>query len=190
MNSHLRFVLDFSPLVVFFAIYKLTGLLPATATLIVFTLISLAITYALEKRIAVMPLISGIVITVMGALTLLLHDETFIKIKPTVVNLLFAAILLGGLYCRKSLFKYVLGHAMQLQDEGWRQLSWRWGLFFMFLALLNEIVWRNFSTDFWVDFKVFGMFSLTMLFTLLQLPLIKRFWMEDPLPADSPDASV
>jgi intracellular septation protein len=189
MNSNLRFVLDFSPLVIFFAVYKLAGLLPATATLIACSLLALLITYAMEKRIAVMPLVSGIVITVMGTLTLVLQDETFIKVKPTVVNLVFAAILLGGLYFGKSLFKYVLGHAIQLKDEGWRQLTWRWGMFFTFLALLNEVVWRNFSTDFWVNFKVFGMFSLTMLFTLGQLPLIKRFWIEEQAP-NSPDASV
>ncbi len=143
------------------------------------TLLSLAITYAMEKRVAVMPLVSGIAVTLLGGLTLFLHDETFIKIKPTLVNLLFAAILLGGLYFGKPMLKYLLSDALQLTDEGWRKLSLRWGLFFIFLAVLNECIWRNFPTDFWVNFKVFGMFTLTMLFTLSQIPLIKKYWVEN-----------
>jgi intracellular septation protein len=178
MNSNLRFVLDFSPLAGFFLAYRLAGLLAATATLIGLTVISLAVTYAYERRIATMPLVSGISVTLLGGLKMFLKDDYFIKIKPTLVNLLFAGILLGGLCCRKSLFKHVLGHAMQLTDEGWWKLSLRWGIYFIFLAGLNEVIWRNFPTDFWVDFKVFGMFSLTMLFTLIQIPLIKRCWVE------------
>lgn len=179
MDSRLRFFLDFSPLLGFFLAYRFAGLLAATAVLIVCTLVSLGVTYVQEKRIAAMPLISGIAVTLFGGLTLLLQDEYFIKIKPTLVNLLFASILLGGLYFRKSMFKYVLGHAFQLTDEGWRRLSCRWGFFFVFLAVLNEVIWRNFSTDFWVNFKVFGMFTLTLVFTFAQLPLIKRYWVEE-----------
>ena len=178
MSSNLKLFLDFSPLAGFFIAYRTGGLLAGTAVLIALTLLSLAVTYAKEKRLAMMPLISGVIVTVMGGLTLYLRDETFIKIKPTIVNLLFASLLLGGLWFKKPLFKYVLGHAMRLQEEGWRQLSLRWGIFFVFLAVLNECIWRNFSTDFWVNFKVFGMFTLTMLFTVLQLPLIKRHWIE------------
>ena len=183
MHKNLRLTLDFGPLLAFFLAYRFAGLLAATAALIVFTLLSLAVTYAKEKQIAVMPLASGVVVTVLGGLTLYLHDETFIKIKPTLINLLFAAILLGGLCFGKSLFKYVLGHAFSLQEKGWRILSLRWGLFFIFLAALNEIIWRNFPTDFWVNFKVFGMFTLTMLFTISQIPLIKKYWMEPPTPS-------
>ena len=179
MNSKIKLLLDFGPLLVFFLAYRFAGLLAATAALIVFTLLSLAITYAREKQIAAMPLISGVAITILGGLTLFLHDETFIKIKPTLVNLLFAGILLGGLCFGKPLFKYVLGHAISLEDKGWRILSLRWGLFFIFLAGLNEFIWRNFPTDFWVNFKVFGMFTLTMLFTLSQIPLIKKYWIEE-----------
>jgi intracellular septation protein len=179
MKSSTRMFLDFSPLLGFFVAYRLSGLLAATAFLIAATLISLAVTYGCEKRIATMPLVSGIAVTILGGLTLFLHDETFIKIKPTLVNLVFASILLGGLVFRKSMFKYVLGHAFQLTDEGWRKLSLRWGLFFIFLAGLNECIWRNFPTDFWVNFKVFGMLSLTMLFTLVQIPLIKKTWVEE-----------
>ena len=182
MNSNLKLFIDFSPLAGFFIAYKSAGLLAGTGVLIIMTLISLVVTYAKEKRVATMPLVSGVIVTIMGGLTLYLHDETFIKIKPTIVNLLFSSLLLGGVFFKKSMFKYVLGHAMQLQEEGWRKLSLRWGVFFFFLAVLNECIWRNFPTDFWVNFKVFGMFSLTMLFTLLQVPLIKCYWIEETKP--------
>jgi intracellular septation protein len=179
MSNRLRFILDFSPLVGFFLGYRFGGLLTGTGILIVATLISLSIIYLKEKRVAMMPLVSGVIVTIMGGLTLYLQDETFIKIKPTLVNLLFSSILLGGMCFGRPMFKYVLGHAMQLEEEGWRRLSLRWGLFFLALAGLNECIWRNFPTDFWVNFKVFGMFTLTMLFTILQLPLIKRYWIEE-----------
>lgn len=179
MDDRLRFFLDFSPLLGFFLAYRFAGLLVATAVLIACTLVSLAVTYLQEKRIAAMPLVSGVAVMLFGGLTLLLQDEYFIKVKPTLVNLIFASILLGGLYFRRSMFKYVLGHAFQLTDEGWRRLSCRWGFFFVFLAVLNEVVWRNFPTDFWVNFKVFGMFTLTLAFTFAQLPLIKRCWVEE-----------
>lgn len=178
MNPKLRLALDLGPLLVFFLAYKALGLLAATAALIVFTAISLAVTYILEKKIAIMPLVSGIAVTVFGGMTLLLQDELFIKMKPTLVNLLFASILLAGAYFKKPMLKYLLGEAMQLTEKGWMVLSIRWGLFFMFLAALNEFIWRNFSTDFWVNFKVFGMFTCTMIFTFSQIPLIKKYWVE------------
>ena len=179
MNSKLRLALDLGPLLVFFLAYRFHGLLAATAALIVFTCISLTVTYLIEKKIAVMPLVSGIAVAVFGGMTLLLQDELFIKMKPTIVNMLFATILLGGVYFKKPLLKYLLGEAMQLEDKGWMILSTRWGIYFMFLAALNEFIWRNFSTDFWVNFKVFGMFTCTMIFTFSQIPLIKRYWVED-----------
>lgn len=181
MNSKLRLALDLSPLLVFFLAYRFAGLLAATAGLVVFTCMALAIVYIWEKRIALMPLISGIVVTVMGGLTLYLKNETFIKIKPTIVNLLCAGILLGGMYMGKPMMKFLLSDAMQLQEEGWRKLSLRWGWFFVFLAGLNEVIWRNFPTDFWVDFKVFGVLSLTLIFTLCQIPLVKKYWIDTPL---------
>lgn len=174
MNSKLKMLLDIGPLAVFFLAYRFSGVFAATAAIMVSTVISLAITYWIEKKIAVMPLVSGIIISVFGTLTLVLHDEMFIKMKPTLVNLIFASILLGGVYFKKSLLKYVLGSALSLGDAGWRILSLRWGMFFIFLAGLNEFIWRNFSTDFWVNFKVFGMFTLTILFTISQMPLIKK----------------
>lgn len=178
VNSNVRLGVDFAPLLGFFVVNKLLGLEAATEVLIVLTLIALAVVYATERKIALMPLISGVAVGILGSLTIFLHDDYYIKIKPTVVNGMFALVLLGGVYFRKATFKYVLGHAITLEDEGWRLLSLRWGVFFLFLAALNEVVWRNFPTDFWVNFKVFGMFSLTMLFTVLQMPLIKRYWVE------------
>lgn len=175
MNPKLKMLLDIAPLAVFFIAYRFAGVFAATAAIMVSTLLSLAITYCYEKKISIMPLVSGLVITVFGTLTLILHDDVFIKMKPTLVNLIFASLLLGGLYFKKSLLKYVLESALVLSEEGWRILSLRWGLFFIFLAGLNEFIWRNFSTDFWVNFKVFGMFSLTIIFTFLQVPLIKKY---------------
>ena len=182
MKSNTRLIIDFTPLLGFFVVNKLFGLQAATIALMVLTFGALLVVYVAEKKIALMPLISGVAVTILGSLSLYSHDDTFIKIKPTVVNVMFSAVLLGGLYFKKSTFKYVLGHAISLEDEGWRKLSLRWGIFFLFLACLNEVIWRNFPTDFWVNFKVFGMFSLTMLFTLAQMPLIKRYWIEHEQP--------
>ena len=171
-----RFVLDLAPLAAFFIGYRLGGLMLATSFIIAATLTSLAITYLCERRIALSPLISGVLVAVFGGLTLWLNDEHFIKIKPTIVNLLLASVLLIGAYgFKRGLLKPVLGMAFALQEQGWLKLSARWGWFFVFLAVLNEIIWRNFSTDFWVSFKVFGMFGCTIAFTLSQIPLMKRY---------------
>lgn len=175
MNAHLRFALDMGPLAVFFLCYRFLGLMPATAALIGFTALSLAVTYALERKISPMPLVSGIAVAFFGGMTLWLNDETFIKMKPTLVNLLFAAILLGGLAFKKPMLKYVLQSAIHLTDQGWFVLSRRWGIFFIFLAILNEVVWRHFPTDFWVSFKVFGMFTCTMLFMFCQMPVLEKY---------------
>ncbi|MFO7308784.1 MAG: septation protein A, partial [Pseudomonadota bacterium] len=120
------------------------------------------------------PLVSGIVVLVFGTLTLVLHDELFIKLKPTIVNTLFGVVLLGGLAFGKSLLGFVLDSVFELDAEGWRKLTLRWGLFFLFLAVLNEVVWRTQSTDFWVSFKVFGVMPITLAFALAQTPLIMR----------------
>lgn len=185
MQGLLKLALDLGPLLVFFAVYRYTGdVLPATALLIPATMLSLAITYLLEKRIAVMPLVSGIAVAIFGGLTLWLQDELFIKMKPTLVNLLFASILLAGTYFRKPMLKYALGEALAMRDEGWMILTKRWGLYFVFLAVLNEVIWRNFPTDFWVNFKVFGMFTCTMIFTFAQLPLMQKYMIEE-----KPDAA-
>ncbi|OJJ09706.1 septation protein A [Alphaproteobacteria bacterium AO1-B] len=146
----------------------------ATAAFMVAITISLVVSLSLTKRLPIMPLVSGVVVIVFGALTLWLHDELFIKLKPTIVNSLFGAILLGGLFFGKALLGYVFDSAFKLTDEGWRKLTFRWGVFFFVLAAINEIVWRSFSTDFWVSFKVFGVMPITLIFTLTQLPLIQK----------------
>lgn len=146
----------------------------ATAAFMVAITISLTVSLWLTRRLPIMPLVSGVVVLVFGALTLWLHDELFIKLKPTIVNSLFGSVLLLGLVFGKALLGYVFDSAFRLTDEGWRKLTLRWGVFFFVLAAINEIVWRNFSTDFWVNFKVFGIMPITLLFTLSQLPLIQK----------------
>jgi intracellular septation protein len=128
----------------------------------------------LTRHLPVMPLVSGVVVLAFGGLTLWLQDETFIKMKPTIINGLFGIVLLGGLAVGRPLITYVLDAVFDLTDEGWRKLTFRWGLFFLFLAVLNEIVWRNVSTDHWVSFKVFGTMPLTFLFAAAQVPLLMR----------------
>ncbi len=174
----MKLILDFLPLAVFFIAYKINGLMLATSTLIATTLLCLVISYVIERKIAVTPLITGIVVTIFGALTLILHDNTFIKMKPTFINLLFATILCGGLIYKKPLLKPLLQSALSLTDTGWRQLTYRWMLFFIFLAATNEVIWRNFDEAFWVNFKVFGMMPLTLIFMAFQYPLIKRHYVE------------
>lgn len=159
------------------------GLFEATAAFMVATLIALAAGWMLERRLPVMPLVSGIFVLFFGGLTLVLADETFIKLKPTLVNTLFAAILFGGLATGRSLLKPLFGAAVQLTERGWRQLTLRWAVFFVVLAILNEIVWRNFSTDFWVSFKLFGIMPLTFVFAAAQTPLFLR----EQLPDDAAD---
>ncbi|MBV9078954.1 MAG: septation protein A [Methylobacteriaceae bacterium] len=149
-------------------IYVGTGLFVAA------TVAALALHYALVHRLPIMPLVSGVVVVIFGGLTLALRDDLFIKLKPTIVNALFGTVLLAGLWWRKPLLAIVLDSIFDLTEEGWRKLTLRWALFFFVLAALNEIVWRNFSTDFWVQFKVFGTMPLTLVFALAQTPLILR----------------
>ncbi len=189
VNPVLKLVLELGPLMVFFfanargewlaekfpMLAELGGpIFIATGLFMGATAIALAVSWVLTRTLPLMPLVSGIVVLVFGALTLYLHDEVFIKMKPTIVNTMFGVILLGGLAFGKSLLGYVFHSAFQLDAEGWRKLTLRWGLFFFFLAILNEVVWRNFSTDFWVAFKVWGVMPLTMLFALAQTPLILK----------------
>ncbi len=176
----LKLLLDFAPLAVFFVGFKLAGVMAATVGLMVATVLSIAIIYAVERKIALAPLISGGLVAVLGGLSLALHDDQFIKMKPTLVNFAFAMILLGGVYgYKRGLLRYVLDVAFQLTDKGWLVLSRRWGIFFLCLAALNEVIWRSFSTAFWVDFKVFGMFSLTIIFALSQLRLVEKYKAEE-----------
>lgn len=176
LSANTKLLLDFAPLGVFFVAYKFADIMTATVALIAATVLSLTVIYVVERKIALAPLISGVLVAVMGGLTILLADETFIKVKPTILNLAFAAILLGGVYgFKKGLLKYVLDVAISLSDAGWILLSKRWGYFFLFLAALNEVIWRSFPTEFWVNFKVFGMFTLTIAFALSQWKLIERY---------------
>ena len=147
----------------------------ATGIFIVATLVALAISYGLTRKLPIMPVVSGIVVVVFGGLTLFLQDETFIKLKPTIVNTMFGLVLLGGLYFRKPLLQIVLDSVFELTEEGWRKLTFRWALFFFALAALNEIVWRTQTTDVWVSFKVFGVVPLTFLFGALQYPLLTKY---------------
>ena len=182
MNKSLfKFVTDIGPLVIFFYFYYNSGkdLKVAIPPLIVATIISVLFVWVWEKKIPMVPLLSGILVTLFGGLTIYFDNEVFFKMKPTIINLLFAGILFGGTILNKPLLKYLLGGALKLQDEGWSILTKRWIGFFIALAILNEIVWRTQSTDLWVNFKVFGILPITFIFTLTQFSIIKKFQIED-----------
>jgi intracellular septation protein len=175
LGHGLKLALDLGPLVLFFFANSRFGIFAATAVFMVAILIALAISYALTRHLPVMPMVSAAVVVVFGGLTLILQDELFIKLKPTIIYLLFAGTLLGGLALRKPLLGMVFDSVFHLTEEGWRKLTLRWALFFLLLAVLNEIVWRTQSTDFWVSFKVFGVLPLTLVFALLQYPLLQKY---------------
>lgn len=174
LHPAVRLALEMGPLVVFFVTNQRADLFTATGIFMVAVVASLAISYALTRHLPIMPLVSAFIVVIFGGLTLWLHDETFIKVKPTIVNSLFGIILIGGLIFKKSLLAIVLDTVLDLTDEGWKQLTLRWGLFFFVLALINEIVWRTQSTEFWVGFKVFGIMPITIIFALSQTPLILK----------------
>jgi intracellular septation protein len=175
LHPLLKLALDLGPLALFFFANSRYGIFAATGTFMAAVLAALAISYALTRRVAIMPLVTAIVVVVFGGLTLILHDATFIKVKPTIIYALFGAVLLGGLFFNKPLLGMVFDSMFQLTDEGWRKLTLRWAIFFFVLAILNEIVWRNVSTDMWVDFKVFGVAPLTFLFGAFQVPLLRKY---------------
>lgn len=197
VNPALKLALELGPLMVFFFV-NLRGawliehfpalghigqpIFVATALFMVATAVALAASWLLTRTIPIMPLVSAVVVFVFGGLTLWLNDDLFIKMKPTIVNALFGFTLLGGLVFGKSLLGYVFDAAFRLDAEGWRKLTLRWGLFFLFLAAVNEVVWRHFSTDSWVAFKVWGIMPITLVFTLLQMPLIMRHTVDETTP--------
>jgi len=170
-----KLALELGPLVVFFIANARSNLFTATALFMAATVISLVASWLLTRRLPIMPLVSGAVVLVFGGLTLALQDELFIKLKPTIVNLLFAGALFGGIAFGKPLLEVVFDQAFDLTHEGWMKLSLRWAWFFVFLAAVNEIVWRTQTTDFWVAFKVWGIMPLTMIFAMAQAPLLQRY---------------
>ena len=177
-KSFLKFITDFGPLLIFFTIYYKSGnnLSIAIPPLIISTLIAVAIMYFVEKKIPYVPLIGAIVISLFGGLTLYFDNPIFIYMKPTIVNIIFAGILIvSNIYFNKNFLKLFLQTAFQLNDEGWKKLNFRWAYFFIFLAILNEIVWRTQSETTWVNFKVWGMLPITIIFTAMQLPLINKY---------------
>jgi intracellular septation protein len=167
---------EYGPLALFFVVYLSNGLMPATAVLLAATAVGLALSWLFLRRLPWLPVVAAAGVGIFGGLTLWFQDDTFIKMKPTIVNLIFAAILLGGLVVNKLPLQKVLGKSITVDEAGWRALSLRWGLFFILLAALNEAVWRTQSEEFWVGFKVFGLIGLTVLFSVSQLPLIRRHW--------------
>lgn len=205
MRPWLKLVIEAGPLVVFFLVNGRKGLpefrhhwladgaeplvgqalFEATGAFMIATIIALVVGWTVERKVPVMPLVSGIFVLIFGGLTLVLADELFIKLKPTLVNMLFAVILFGGLLTGRSLLKPLFGAAVQLTERGWRVLTLRWAIFFVVLAVLNEIVWRSFSTDFWVSFKLFGIMPLTFLFAISQTPLFLREQIEEAANKDA-----
>ncbi|HML42459.1 MAG TPA: septation protein A [Hyphomicrobium zavarzinii] len=170
----MKFLVELGPLVVFFIVNSRAGIFWGTGCFIAATAASLIASRFLFGRVPVMPLVSGVVVLVFGGLTLWLQDELFIKLKPTIVNSIFAAVLFGGLFFKKSLLSYLFGDVFSLDDEGWRKLTFRWACFFVFLAILNEFAWRLLTTDQWVTFKVFGIMPITMAFAISQVGLLQR----------------
>lgn len=185
-NPLLKLLIDFGPLVVFFAVYygveryrPEAGIYWATGVLMVATLAALIASRLLLGRFSVPPLVTAVLVVVFGALTIWLQDPRFIMIKPTIIYLLFAGVLAFGLVTRRPLLKLVMGEALQLKDEGWRKLTFRWLVFFAAMALFNEIVWRNFSQPVWVTFKAWGFLPLTLIFAVAQVGLIRRHEAKD-----------
>ncbi|HEY1877478.1 MAG TPA: septation protein A [Rhizomicrobium sp.] len=173
MNPQVRrLALDLGPLLIFFGAFKFLGIFGATAAFIVAVLAALALSYLLERRLSPMPLFTALLVVIFGGLTLYLRNEVFIKMKPTVLYGFFGAVLLGGLGFNRLFIKYVFAQAFELDEQGWKILTVRWGLFFLCLAAINETVWRTTSTAIWVSFKVWGIIPLIFLFALAQTPLV------------------
>ena len=177
-KSLLKFITDFGPLLIFFTIYYKSGnnLIVAIPPLIIATVVAVAIMYFVEKKIPYVPLIGGVVITLFGGLTLYFNNPIFIYMKPTIVNLIFAgALIISKVFFQRNFLKFFLQTAFQLNDIGWDKLNFRWAYFFIFLAILNEIVWRTQPETTWVNFKVWGILPITFIFTVFQIPLINKY---------------
>jgi len=177
--AHLRRLgLDLGPLLIFFAVYRFTDIFVATGVFMVAICVSLGFGYWLEKKLSPMAIVTAVIVLIFGGLTIYLHNALFIKIKPTIIYTIFGLVLLGGLAFNRLFIKYVLEMGFELTEGGWRRLTIRWGLFFLALALLNEVVWRSFSEGVWVAFKTWGVIPLMILFSLAQTPLIMRHGVE------------
>ena len=167
---------EFFPLIIFFAVYYKSDkdLYLSIAAVIIATLISLTALYIKERKVSTMMLVSAIILVVFGGLSLFLKNDIFFKMKPTIINALFAIVLIGSTFINKPVLKLLLNSSMKLTDLGWSLMNKMWSGFFIFLAVLNEIIWRTQSTDFWVNFKVFGIMGITLAFTIIQIPLLKK----------------
>jgi intracellular septation protein len=179
MSQGLKILIEMGPLLAFFIGNWQAGIFWGTAIFMAATLIALAASWALTRKIAMVPLLSAVFVAIFGALTLWLHSDLFIKVKVTLINALFGTILLGGVVFGRSYLKLVMGEAMRLPESAWRTLTIRWGIFFLAMAALNEVVWRNMTTDAWVNFKVFGLLPLTLVFALANAPFMAKHMIED-----------
>ena len=179
MKSLYKLLIDIGPLAVFFIFYTRSGLQASILPFMLATVIAVLFSYILEKKIPIMPTVGAGIVLLFGGLTIYFDNDVFFKMKPTIINVLFAVILYGGILINKPLLKYLLGAALKLEEEGWKILTQRWIGFFIALAILNEVVWRTQSTDVWVNFKVFGILPITFIFTMTQFPLIKKYQIED-----------
>ncbi|MGQ0485302.1 MAG: septation protein A [Hyphomicrobiales bacterium] len=179
MKPGLKLLVEMGPLIAFFIGNWLGGIFWGTGIFMAATAVALAVSWTLTRKFAAVPLVSAVFVAIFGALTLWLHSDLFIKVKVTLINALFGAILLGGLAFGRSYLKLVMGEALKLPEAAWRTLTLRWGVFFFCLAALNEIVWRNVSTDAWVNFKVFGLVPITLVFALANAPFMAKHAAED-----------
>ena len=176
MNKFLKIISDFGPLLIFFIFYKKYGMIQAILPLIIATVISIIIMYCFEKKITPMPIIGAVLVSVFGGLTIYFDNKVFFYMKPTIINILFALVLMyGKFFLKKSLLQLLLENSIKLKDEGWKILTDRWIYFFVFLAFLNEMVWRTQSEEIWVQFKVFGILPITFVFTIFQIRIIEKF---------------
>jgi intracellular septation protein len=171
----IKLALELGPLVLFFIAYGKLGIYWATGTLMVATVASIVLSRLTLGHVSPMPIITAVIVLIFGGLTLWLHDARFIKMKPTLVYVLFAVALLAGLALKRPVLQLLFDQAFRLTDDGWRRLTIRWSLFFITMAVVNEIVWRNFSEATWVAFKVWGFLPLTLIFAVLQIGLVKRY---------------
>ena len=179
-----KLLIELGPLIAFFIANWKAGIYWGTGIFMVATAVALSVSWALTRKIAMVPLVSAIFVALFGALTLWLHSDLFIKVKVTLINVLFGAVLLGGVAMGRSYIRLIMGEAVKLTEEAWRTLSIRWGLFFFAMAGLNEIVWRNFTTDQWVNFKVFGLLPITLVFALANAPFMTKHMIEDDTPSE------